>query len=65
MEGQTMVIREYLYKIADQLALNASVEDVIDRLVLLSKVETGLQQADAGKIIPHLEVEQRVEKWLK
>lgn len=60
-----MVIREYLYKIADQLALNASVEDVIDRLVLLSKVETGLQQADAGKIIPHLEVEQRVEKWLK
>lgn len=60
-----MIIREQLYKIADQLALNASVEDVIDRLLLLSKVEAGLRQADEGKVIPHDEVEQRVEKWLK
>jgi predicted transcriptional regulator len=60
-----MIIREQLYKIADQLALNASIEDVIDRLLLLYKVETGLKQADEGKVIPHSEVEQRVEKWLK
>jgi len=60
-----MIIKEQLYKIADQLALNASVEDVIDRLVLLSKVEEGVRQADEGKVIPHDEVEQRVEEWLK
>jgi len=30
-----MVIRDYLYKIADELALNASIEDVIDRLFAL------------------------------
>ena len=57
MGGQTMIIRDHLYKIADQLALNATIEDVIDRL-LLFKFETGRQQADAGKIIPHQEVEQ-------
>ncbi len=60
-----MIIRDYLYKIADELAINASIEDVIDRLLLLSKVETGLRQADEGKVIPHNEIEQRVEKWLK
>jgi predicted transcriptional regulator len=60
-----MIIRDYLYKIADELAINASIEDVIDRLLLLSKVETGLRQADEGKIISHNEIEQRVEKWLK
>ncbi len=60
-----MVIRDYLYKIADELALNASIEDVIDRLLLLCKVETGLRQADEGRVIPHGEIEQRVEKWLK
>jgi len=65
MGNQTMIIREQLYKIADQLSLNASIEDVIDRLLLLYKVEAGLKQADGGKVIPHNELEQRVEKWLK
>lgn len=60
-----MIIRDYLYKIADELTINASIVEVIDRLLLLSKVETGLRQADEGNVIPHNEVEQRVEKWLK
>jgi len=60
-----MTIREHLYKIADELTLNASIEDVIDRLLLHWKVETGLRQADEGRVIPHTEVEQRVEQWLK
>ena len=55
-----MIIREELYKIADQLSFNASIEDVIDRLLLLSKVEAGLRQADEGKVISHNEVEQRI-----
>jgi len=60
-----MIIREQLYNIADHLALNASIEDVIERLLLLYKIEAGLKQADEGRVIPHNEVEQRVEKWLK
>ncbi|RLC10382.1 MAG: hypothetical protein DRI57_20510 [Deltaproteobacteria bacterium] len=60
-----MVVREQLYKIADELMPNASVEDIIDKLLLLHKIETGLKQADDGKIIPHNEVEQRVEGWSK
>jgi len=60
-----VIIREQLYKIADQLTLSDSIEDVIDRLLLIYKIETGLRQADEGKVILHSEVEKRVEKWLK
>jgi len=60
-----MVVREHLYKIADELTPGASLEDVIEKLLLLYKIEKGLSQADEGKIVPHNEVEQRAEEWLK
>ncbi len=60
-----MIIREELYRIADKLALNASIDDVIDRLVTTYKVEMGIKQADEGNVILHDDVEQQVEKWLK
>ena len=60
-----MIISEQLHKIADELAPSASVEDAIDKLLLLHKIETGLKQADEGKVVPHTEVERKVEEWLK
>jgi predicted transcriptional regulator len=60
-----VIIREELYRIADKLALNASIDDVIDRLVTTYKVEMGIKQADEGNVILHDDVEQQVEKWLK
>lgn len=44
---------------------DASVEDAMERLLLLAKVERGLQQADAGQLIPHEKVKERMTKWLK
>jgi len=60
-----VIIREELYRIADKLALNASIDDVIDRLVTTYKVEMGIKQADEDNVILHDDVEQQVEKWLK
>ncbi len=60
-----MPAKEQLYKIADELIPTASVDDVMDKLFLLHKIETGTNQADEGRVIPHGEVEQRVEAWLK
>lgn len=37
----------------------------MERLVFLSKVEKGLQQADAGQTVPYSEVKERMSKWLK
>jgi len=44
---------------------DASIEDAMQRLLLLAKIERGLQQADAGQTIPHAQVKEKMAKWLK
>jgi len=39
---------------------DATLEDVMERLYFLAKVERGLEQADAGETIPHEEVKKRL-----
>jgi len=40
-------------------------QDVMERVLLLSKIESGLAQLDAGEGIPHEKVKQRLKRWLK
>jgi len=44
---------------------DASVEDAVERLILLSKIENGIVQADAGQLIPDDEMKERKAKWLE
>jgi len=44
---------------------DASIEDAMERLYLLAKIERGIQQADAGELIPHERVKERMAKWLR
>jgi predicted transcriptional regulator len=41
-----------------------SIEEAMERLYLLSKIEKGLRQADRGQIISSKEVEKRLKKWV-
>ncbi len=43
------------------LPADATVEDAIERLVFMAKVEEGLAQLDAGQGVPHEEVKRRFE----
>ena len=38
-------------------------EDLIERLVFLEKVEKGLQQLEQGRTIPHEKVKEMTKKW--
>lgn len=38
-------------------------DDLIERLVFVEKVENGLKQLDEGKTIPHDEVKKITKKW--
>ena len=42
----------------------ASIEDAMERLLLLYKIEMGIQQADQGKTVSHDEAKHRMRKWL-
>ncbi|MBF8276839.1 MAG: hypothetical protein HW390_1912 [Candidatus Brocadiaceae bacterium] len=42
-----------------------TVEDAMERLYLLTKIEKGIKQADEGKCISHEEAKKKMKKWLK
>ena len=44
----------------EQLPADATVEDAIERLVLLAKIERGLAELDAGEGIDHSEAKRRL-----
>jgi len=41
------------------LPSDATVEDAMERLYFLAKIERGLADADAGRVVPHEEVRAR------
>ena len=44
----------------ERLPENASLEEVMERLYFLSRVERGLQQADSGHVVSHEEAKRRL-----
>jgi predicted transcriptional regulator len=49
--------KERVRALADQLPPEATLEDAIERLVFLTKIDRGLAEADAGELVDHDEVE--------
>lgn len=45
----------------EKLPEDATVEDAMERLYFLAKVEEGIRQADAGETVSHEEVKRRFE----
>ena len=44
----------------EKLPADATVEDAIERLVFLAKIERGIAQLDAGKGLPHSQVKPQI-----
>jgi predicted transcriptional regulator len=59
-----MTTKEKVIDLVEDLPDDASIEDAMERLLFLAKVERGIQQADAGQTIPHSQVRERMAKWL-
>jgi predicted transcriptional regulator len=57
--------KEQILKVIQKLPDDAGVEEALDRLYPLYKVERGLSQADRGELMSQAEVRKRMEKWLK
>jgi predicted transcriptional regulator len=38
---------------------DATIEDAIERLCFITKIEDGLRQSESGRVIPHEEVKKR------
>ena len=56
--------KEKIQKVIQSLPDDADIEDAMERLYLLYKVEKGCQQADAGQAVSHEEAKRQLKKWL-
>ena len=59
-----MTARERMLEVIRALPEDARIEDGIESLYLLYKIERGIEQADAGQAIPHGEARRRMARWL-
>ena len=51
MSAQTA--KQKILEAVERLPDNATLDDAIERLCFLAKVEEGLRQSDAGETVPH------------
>jgi predicted transcriptional regulator len=56
----TPTARERILEALQDLPDDATLDDAIERLILLARIDTGLAELDAGKGIPHEEVKRRL-----
>ena len=52
--------KELVKDVADKLPANATVEEAMERLYFLAKIERGVAQADAGQTLSNDEVRRRL-----
>ena len=59
-----MTTKEKVVHAVEELPDDATIEDAMERLLFLAKIERGIRQADTGQTIPHSAVRERMAKWL-
>jgi len=52
-------IKQRALEAVRELPDTATLEDIMDRLLFLAKIERGVAQADAGQLIPHEQIKAR------
>jgi predicted transcriptional regulator len=56
--------KEQVQRILGMLPEDASLEDTQYHIYVRQKIEQGLADVEAGRVISHAEVQQRLAKWL-
>ena len=57
--------KKRIIKLVQELPEDATIEDAMDQLYLLFKIERGIGQADSGQNISQEEARRRIARWLK
>jgi len=60
-----MLTKEKIIKSFDTLPDNLTIDQVIDRVIMLDKIEQGLKDVEDGNVFTTEEVKVKLNKWLK
>lgn len=60
-----MLSRENVIRHIKAMPENFSIDELMEKLLFIYNVETGLGQSGKGKVKPHEEVKKKYKKWLQ
>jgi predicted transcriptional regulator len=60
-----MLTKEKIHHTIDSLPDNLTIDQVIDELILLDKIEQGINDVNEGRVFTTDEVKDKLSKWLK
>jgi hypothetical protein len=61
----SMLTKQSVLKSINDLPDKFSIDEIIERLLLLQKIEVGINQADNGEAISTAEAKKKLNKWLQ
>jgi predicted transcriptional regulator len=60
-----MLTKDRLHQTIDRLPDDLTVDQIINELILLDKIDQGLSDVNQGKLYSTQEVKNKLNKWLK
>ncbi len=57
--------KQSLVQVVNELPQEFSLDDLMEKLVVLEKIESGLNDVRNGRTVSHEKVKKEVKKWLK
>ena len=65
LKKKTMLTKTKLKEQIEKFPEEFSIDDLVERLILIEKVEAGMNQSERGDIIPDSDLDNEVEEWFK
>ena len=60
-----MLTKKKLLEQIDKLPEEFSIDELVEKLILIEKIETGTKQSENGEVISESEMENEIEKWFE
>ena len=60
-----MLTKERLIEQIDKLPEKFSIDELVENLILIEKIETGNKQSENGQILSESELENEIRKWFE
>jgi hypothetical protein len=60
-----MTIRDKVIKGLEKLPENVSIDEILDQIILVEKIEKGIEQSNNNQVISDEELDNRLGKWLQ
>ena len=60
-----MLTKERLIEQIDKFPEKFSIDELVENLILIEKIETGNKQSENGEVISESEMENEMEKWFE